>query len=146
MAYFNPAYESDSDRKGEARVAVILGEVWKCELLPLPRFSLVDYMAVKDGVVWAFVEIKRRKVSHDHYPTYMLSAKKVNGVVDMANRLRIEAKIGVEFTDGIFWIDAHDMSRGALHYSGRDDRPWDEDAMEKTYHIPHEQLRRHDVS
>jgi hypothetical protein len=129
-------YESDDDREGERKVAALMGGWWGCKLLPLPRFALADYVAVRDDDgVWAFVEVKRRRVAHDHYDTYMLSAKKVDGLIELANKLHLEAYVAVEFTDGVYTLDAHTISRGYLRHGGRADRPNDPNALENTYHI-----------
>lgn len=137
MHYFDPTYETSDDRVGERRVATLMGEWWGADLLPLPRYALADYIAVKDDGVWAFVEVKRRKVAHDYYDTYMLSAKKVDGLIELANKLRMEAYVAIEFTDGVYTLDAHTMSRGAMRHGGRMDRPQDPNSFEKTYHIAH---------
>ena len=135
-------YEDDEDRRREARAAKALGEAWHYDLLRLPRFSLVDYIAVRDEEVRALVEIKTRTTAHDHYPTYMLASKKVDSLIDTANLLKVEALIAILFTDGLWWTDAHEMSRSPVRIGGRHDRPGDVGAIEDTYHMSYELLRR----
>ena len=138
-------YESYEDRLKEAQTARALGETWRLRLLRLPRLSEVDYIAVRNDTVTALVEFKRRTVAHDYYETFMLSKRKVDSLIGTANRMQIEALIAIEFTDGIYWVDAHEMSRQAVRLGGRHDRPSDPSSVEDTYHLPHEILRGLDV-
>jgi len=131
-------YESDDDRLRESHTAEALGEAWQLQLLRLPRLSSIDYIAVRKEKIVALVELKRRNVAHDHYDTFMLSKRKVDELIEAANRFKLSALIAIEFTDGIYWIDGHVMSRQAVRVGGRYDRP---DGIEDTYHLPRKMLR-----
>jgi|TARA_R110002096_G_scaffold272837_9_gene466584 hypothetical protein len=137
-----PLYETDGDRLHEERVALVTGEAWGMTALRLPVLSEpCDYLLHRDGVVAALMEIKRRTTASDTYRTYMLSVRKVNQMCDIANAMRIEAWVVVEFSDGIFCANAHDMSRCPVYHGGRYDRS-DSTAIEPMYHMEYTQLRR----
>lgn len=136
-------YETSDDRLREQQVADAVEKAWELQLLRLPRLSEAgDYIAVVEGKVFALVEIKRRNVDHDHYGTYMIATRKINLLLDTANSLRLEAVVVVEFTDGTYWVNAHELSRMPTRQGGRYDRPEENTSVEPTYHLPHKDLRR----
>lgn len=135
-------YEDDLDRAEEARVADRVRRAWGCQLLRLPHMSEPgDYLLHNGQVALALLEIKRRTTPHDQYETYMVSAKKIETMTRAANRMRVEALLVVEFSDGLRWVNAHEMSRAPLHFGGRHDRPEEGTSMEPCHHIPHTALR-----
>ena len=143
-----PMYENKQDRENEEKIikdfkAFILTKN-KSLLLnhhKLPAQYRLDYaLTYKDMKhVYAFVEVKRRKVNKDTYPWLILSLKKYYSLRD-AVRVGIRAFLVFEFDDGTFVIEMKDFDQPRIVIHGRKDRN-DPDDIEPVVCIPKEMWR-----
>tara|TARA_R110002167_G_scaffold17816_4_gene67673 strand:+ start:79 stop:528 length:450 start_codon:yes stop_codon:yes gene_type:complete len=101
----NKWYETSADKTRESKVAMLLEKSWQCKMVEMPKHHWFDYCAFKNGIVVAYVEIKNRTNRHDHYPTYMISSKKIAHGLNAAAMLRIKFLLVVQFTNALMFVD-----------------------------------------
>jgi hypothetical protein len=138
-----PAYETDGDRRAEARVASVLAERWGARARKLPTYYPVDWLLSRnDPDRSAWVEIKRRYVSSVTYPYVILSLHKCLAMKDLAWGTAAPAFAVFGFDDAIMYVEASgiDVSVGNLIIAGRTDRQDCQD-QEPCAKIPQSSLR-----
>jgi hypothetical protein len=135
-----PIYETESDRRNEVSVQEFLTTKYSCRYEKTAHLATADaILSNADGVPWAVLEVKTRKNSSTKYPTYMISANKVNGMMQLAEERGCVPLLVVKFTDGIFAIK---LRRGFDTASGgRQDRGDFRD-IETCVYIPMERFRQ----
>jgi Holliday junction resolvase-like predicted endonuclease len=133
-----PIYEQESDREAQAHVASILERRWNCKAAPLPRNYTVDCVLHRgeSKAVIALVEIKCRTNSSQAYPTYILSASKLDRMKSLSATMSVPALLVVKWTDIIGFISIRRLPKSLKFYiGGRDDRKDTQD-KEPVIHIP----------
>lgn len=134
-----PRYETERDRTGEERVALLAASVWRCEARRLPRAYPLDYAFFRNQLK-AWVEIKRRTIASHESPFIILSAHKWDAGLAMAERFGVAFVLLVEFVDGVFYYVVQD-TRPQLRFNGRKDRgDWQD--MEPVVYIQTKDLKR----
>lgn len=133
-----PIYESEDDRDAEQRVVEVLQICWRCKVIRLPHLSRVDYKAIR-GSGSSFIEIKCRTNAMRAYPTYMISLRKIEAGIALA-----ESTPKHSFCLVVRWTDAIGFTvpkRGAFDIAtgGRRDRG-DAYDVERVAHIPIERF------
>ena len=129
-----PVYEKSNDRLQEQKIAELAARNWGVSLIRLAELAGADYMMVKHGELKAIVEIKKRSNPIARYPTYMISAAKINALNAVAAVIKAKPLLIVQWADCAGWVDTH-RANGDQGIGGRADRadPMD---MEKCCYIP----------
>ena len=82
-----------------------------------------DFYMVRDGKLVGFAEVKCRTNRHDTYPTYMLSAHKLERLSQMADDHGVRAVVVVRWVDRLGVINVNRFMSGARYATGgRSDR------------------------
>lgn len=132
-----PRYETSRDRSEEVAVAARLAELFGLSPKKLPESYTVDYALIDGGgVVKLLVEVKRRKVRWNTYPTLLLSMRKVDVARGMSDRSGLPALLAVQWDDRLGLVRLReDEPPGRITYGGRQDRrDWQD--LEPCYQIP----------
>lgn len=116
-----PIYEQAGDREREKWVAEHIAAMHGLTAVEMPRLWGFDYAFV-DGLrnIKAIVEVKCRTYDMDAFATYMLSAKKLSGLLDMGRNSAVSVLLAVQWSDhlGLLALPApHHLKIG-----GRKDR------------------------
>ena len=122
-----PRYESPHDRREEAEFSALLSESFKCSLHKLPIRYGLDFTAVRDGRVVAFVETKIRTNPVGQYPTYMISSGKFMYADAMTRATGLPCTLAVKWTDAWGHTDLIMRPEIVLSIGGRRDRGDDQD-------------------
>ena len=128
-----PVYETQTDRDLEAQVAYQVAAKFGCIAERTPRMYQMDWLLI-NKTLRSFVEIKRRNVDHNIYPTLILSAHKWHYGCSMAERFGVTFILVIEYTDGIRYWETKDI-KPDVQMGGRCDRGDDQD-MEPVIHLP----------
>ena len=72
-----PTYETKEDLERENEIARIVSQAFKCELQKLHKYNQFDYVAVRNKIVVAFFEMRRRNNEMSKYKTMIVSMNKV---------------------------------------------------------------------
>jgi hypothetical protein len=94
-----PRYETQYDSREEARFSEILAERFRCSLHKLPIRYGLDFSAVRDGRVVAFVETKVRTNPVGQYPTYMISVGKFMYADTLTRVTGLDCILAVKWSD-----------------------------------------------
>jgi hypothetical protein len=69
-------FQNEEDENNENGIAKILEREWGCEIRRWPKLHHIDWYAIKDGRISAFLELKCRYNHKDKYPTTYLPVAK----------------------------------------------------------------------
>lgn len=134
-----PVYETDADRGREKRIARSVARFYNSEILwPLPmKYGADAFLKHKRSGTAAWIEIKRRFVGRDHYPTLILSVSKIKELKNLARETGTGALVCVAWNDRIGIISARLVSYRTcdIVMAGREDRN-DPGDMEPCFEIP----------
>ena len=133
-----PCYETADDRRNEEDVAAKLEQAWGCTLTKLPLEYRVDYVATRGGIK-ALIEIKRRRVSINQYPTIILSMHKVFYARQFAQMCGAEPLFVIQYDDALANINLNDKP-DHVDIGGRKYRGDDQD-IEIVYHYSTSRLK-----
>lgn len=97
-----PTYETSSDRKREAEVAQSIASTWNCDAIAMPKFSVIDYMMVRDGNAVGFVEIRCRTSDYDDV---FINDDKLQHMRQCSSLLKMKAIYAVSTPYRIKYID-----------------------------------------
>ena len=114
---YRPYNETQEDLDNENRVAQILSQKWKTEVLKLsPALYTVDWSFSRNGVVTAFGEYKKRSKK---YNEVMLSAAKLMKMQQLHDFTGLPVLLIIEWPDGIwYWDMSADKWEGNFVVSG----------------------------
>jgi len=129
-----PLYESNQDRINESSIAEKIAVAWGCDVNKTPPKAPYDYCVTRGGLIKAIIEIKMRRNSHDHYPTFLLSVDKVVRCRQHAQLMRCPFVVVVQYTDTLKWWRFAEGEFTA-EIGGRFDRNDDLD-IEPVIHVP----------
>lgn len=122
-------WETEDDLRRESDVVAFYAKIKGCEYEKLPIAYKADYAFLRDGEVVALVEIRCRNVTHNEYPTIMLSLLKWHDMNALAKSMGVPAMFVVRYTDGIYSLplrlvpDEFGMGGRALMRDARDREP-----------------------
>lgn len=134
-----PIYETDYDRQRESSVSAYVSEKYRCTFKKSEDLTPFDGIFVdRNGQDFAVVEIKVRNNRSDKYPTYMISAAKVDAILSYADNMGLFPMLLVRFTDGVFITKLSDRYLKSL--GGRQDRN-DPSDIEICVYIPMEKFK-----
>ena len=92
-------YETQGDLDREHEFKQELEEKLSCSLVKLPIRYCLDFAAVRNRKVVAFVEIKHRTNNIDAYPTYMISLAKLQAAKRLSEDGKVPSFLVVQWTD-----------------------------------------------
>jgi len=98
-----PEYETVKDLSNEGSIASMLSEMWDVEVEKLKRFAPADVAFVSNGEIEAFAEIKVRKNTKLHYPTYMISLHKLEELARLHDFSGKRCLLIVSWLDSLGW-------------------------------------------
>ena len=138
-----PFYESKDDIAREKAVADWLGDRWSVAVRKNPRHYAVDYCAVRNGAVVAWLEIKNRAYTKDQivkWGGYMMGASKVAGMAYLSAVSKKPAFLCVRLSGVVYVMKYNPEAEYRTEYRGRTDRG-DPDDMEPCLMFPMSEFR-----
>ena len=130
-----PMYETKADRGREAEFSLLLSEVFDCTLSKLPIRYGLDFSAVRNGRVVAFMETKIRTNPVGQYPTYMISSGKLIHADALTSATNLKCLLAVRWTDAWGYTELKMTPESVISIGGRSDRG-DEQDIEPVILIP----------
>jgi hypothetical protein len=115
-----PRYETASDREEETRIGNILAKAWDCEIVKLPISYNLDYVAIRNKQIFAWLEIKRRHRTLDQYRCTFLSMQKVMTAHLLHSVTGLRCLFVVQFDDQLAFADM--LTERTVEFRGRTDR------------------------
>jgi hypothetical protein len=116
-----PIYERPANLKDERDAIPKIERVWKCTLEKLPIWYNLDFVAVRDHRVVAWVEFKRRKHKFGKFPDVFLSVGKLRSGLSLASvSTKVPAIFVVQFDDCL--AQAPFLGEWPIGFGGRTDR------------------------
>lgn len=101
-------FKTREDERKENAVAKILERAFDCTIHSYGSLAPVDYWAEKDGRIHGYFEIKCRSHESTRYPSVFLNVRKWCNLVNFSHT-GYPSHFVVEFTDGVFCIDVHNI-------------------------------------
>ena len=135
-----PLYETNADKANETKFMQRVCRHLKCDLRQMPTAMRYDFEAYRDGKLVAMIEYKRRTCKSGSYPSYMISAHKIDTITEAAEKAKCKFILFVEWTDALKWVEPA-RTRKVLSKGGRKDRD-DPHDQEEVYLIPVTSFRR----
>jgi hypothetical protein len=115
-----PRYETAATLAEERRIAATLATHWRCRLEKLPVAYNLDYAAVREGRVAAWIEIKRRYRDLHAHRCVFLSLQKVGAAQHCFAASRKPAFFVVQFDDCLAYAPI--LGPRPIEFRGRADR------------------------
>ena len=115
-----PIYENEYDRSNEGYIKNYIESKSEFTYEKSEPFSSIDGLLFQAGEHVGNVEIKTRTNASGKYPTYMISAMKVDSILHMSKEDKVIPLLIVRFTDGVFTVVLEDRYEKRL--GGRHDR------------------------
>lgn len=133
-------YESDKDRVTQKKIADQLAQLWKCDVMTMPKRHPVDFLfGDTSGACW--IEVKRRYVESKKYATLIIDKEKLVAGHRHSEATGLPFGIVVHWNDGIFFARVDDPSEYQCAPGGRRDRG-DANDIDIVAHIPTQRFER----
>lgn len=110
--------------RGEAVVAEVLADAWRCEVRETPLRAFYDLELDRNGRTVAIVEVKTRRFEAERYAETYLPLEKWYRLVDISRALEVAGIFVANFTDEIRFIDVLKIDARRHEVCGRTDRPY----------------------
>jgi len=136
-----PTFCSDLDKYNESDVKHILEKKWGCTLHDVGLMHPIDWYAVRDGRVVAWVELKSRSHARSKYPTVFLNFRKWWALL-CHQQTGAPGIWVVRFTDGIYFVRVDDISPNRLRIGGTTTRVKSQTDIEPLIDVPIDVLTR----
>ena len=101
----DPIYETQEDYDAEQRVADIVAQKWLCEMQRNKKLSPFDFIAHRDGVPRAFIEMRKRHNPMHQYSSVMVSLTKIIAAKQHTEATGLPCFFVVEWTDAIGYVN-----------------------------------------
>lgn len=98
-------YQTDNDLTEELAIANDIAVAWKCVAVKRPGFNTSDFDLIRDGIVMAVMEVKRRYNDLHAYPDYIIDQAKVSNLIRNASEYGVRGYLCVRFDDGLRYLD-----------------------------------------
>ncbi len=96
-----PTYETQEHLKKEEELAKFAAYKWNCEMRKQDKFNQFDYVAINNGKVRAFVELRCRSNEYNKYPTCFVTANKLSSAFSMHQATGLKILFLVGWSDKI---------------------------------------------
>ena len=100
----------------------------------------MDYALLRGGSIRAFLEVKTRKYTKDHFYAYMISMDKVEAAQKHSRFAGVPAILAVEWQDEAGYVVLDNLKDVTIGFGGRADRD-DKQDMEPVVYIPISQFK-----
>lgn len=135
-----PMYETAEDRKAEREVADEVERLRNCKLEKIKQLSYnLDFSAIRQDLIVAFVETKRRHNDLTTFPTVWFPLLKWLRARQIYRELKLPCCFFVQFDDCLAWANLITCTF-TLHWRGRNDRQ-DAEGPEPMLLIPYQQFK-----
>lgn len=115
--------ESDADMETEQHVADKCCSVWSCMAERSYKGGPYDYRLLRDGILVALLEVRRRNVNSDTYADLFMSERKHRQLLGLASSYGVPMVFVVSFDDGDRWIDLTLHPRLGTSFASRGTNP-----------------------
>ena len=106
---YSKVYENEQDKKNEERLAKIVAEKFKCEMIPEPKFSYFDYIAHRNKRPVAMIEMRKRSHEYAKWPTIFMPLQKLTAYHAIKGITNLPSYFIGEYTDYVGWADFDDF-------------------------------------
>lgn len=132
-----PRYETAADRKRESGVGKKFADAFvDMTVVKLEHGHRADFLATDRNGKKAYIEVKTRTCTSDHYPTYHVSSDKLRSLLRLAEKDGHDALLLVQWRDRLGYIPVKTfLSNATFKTGGRWDRG-DEYDVEEMAEIP----------
>ena len=96
-----PIYETQADRDNEQNIAGIVEARFNCTLHKMPMKYTLDFAAVRDNSVVAFVEARQRKIPSTQYDEYMISMNKLTAAQVLTQTTGLPCRLVIRWSDNV---------------------------------------------
>lgn len=117
-----PIYQTPEQKVTERAIATWFAECCRCAAVELPALSPIDWYFEREGRIVALVEIKGKNHPHDRWPDVMIDFAKLHALTWAAAAFSVPAYYVVQFSDGVFVVDAATLPGLPTKVCGRNDR------------------------
>ena len=131
-----PKFERQEDLETEQAIFDEIQTAWKCFVVKnKEEYARFDgYVYNSEKTIRAILEVKNRPTLHwfDVFKHYEISNKKVNGCLEIAEKLGVPAILAVNFSGEILWVKlkkGYDTKIGGRTRTTRDNAPNDIEEM-----------------
>ena len=96
-----PIYETQADRDNEQGIARIVEQRFGCTLHKMPMKYTLDFAAVRDDSVVAFIEARQRKIPSTQYDEYMIALHKLADAHKLTQLTGLPCRLVVRWSDNV---------------------------------------------
>jgi len=134
-----PRYETKDDVNAEDAVAAVAGPILNCTFKKLSEIHYgVDFAMRQGRLFFGYAEVKRRRIKHHDFTTYVVSMAKFTWGLALADRAAVPFVLLVQYDDALVCYDATAIAAAGLvtvEMGGRSDRGDPKD-IEPMAHMP----------
>lgn len=133
-----PMYETEEDLENEASIAEMISHTFKVALDKMPISYGLDFLVTKADKTIGVMEVKKRNLKHDAYPTFMISLLKWNKGLQFHYLNKLRFSIAIMFTDGLYRyvFREEDLKEIYIEFGGRTKTTRDSADIEPVIRIP----------
>ena len=96
-----PIYETQADRDNEQGIARIVEQRFGCTLHKMPMKYTLDFAAVRNDSVVAFIEARQRKIPSTQYDEYMIALHKLADAHKLTQLTSLPCRLVVRWSDNV---------------------------------------------
>ena len=96
-----PLYETQADRDNEQDIAGIVEARFNCTLHKMPMKYTLDFAAVRNDAVVAFIEARQRKIPSTQYSEYMISMNKLTAAHMLTQTTGLPCRLVIRWSDNV---------------------------------------------
>lgn len=118
-------HETELDRQKEAKVGEVIEAHFRCKLFPAPRNYKIDFLAVRNKRLVAFVEVKNRNYTMaeiERMGGYLVALQKWTHAKAVHDVTGLKFVLAIGAQDGVWVAAISDFFVENLVYGGRTDR------------------------
>lgn len=117
-----PTYENEQSIAAERAFIERLQRRWRCVFRKLPVKYELDYVAERDGVAVAYVELKVRTCNKRAYNEYMIALSKFVRAGLLSGATKLPCFLCVQWADATGYVDMMKAQGVQFGVGGRKDR------------------------
>lgn len=133
-----PMYETEADLENESDIAEKISHTFKVALDKMPISYGLDFFVTKADKAIGVMEVKKRNIKHDAYPTFMISLLKWNKGLQFHYQNKLRFSIAIMFNDGLYRyvFREEDLDKIYFEFGGRTKTTRDSADLEPVVRIP----------
>lgn len=129
-------FETTADRVAQSKAARKIELSWSYKIVETGDLDFIDFLIYRDDKLQAVAEYKRRHIFKNDYPTYIISARKYDFLLDHSRSLGLVGLIFVEWNDGLHFVRVEAATGCDRAMGGRPPRGGAVNDIELMLHIP----------